>query len=77
MDEPDEQQRLSRDQDPLTDDEQELDMDVRSVAVIWREDTTIEVSFDSCSAFEAIGLLRVALRKLESEFALDEEGDDE
>lgn len=55
----------------------ELDIDVRSVSVIWQDDDTVFVDLSGCaSAFEAIGLLRVALRSLEDDCAFQEEEED-
>ncbi len=54
----------------------ELDMDVRSVAVIWHDDETIEISFAGCSPFEAIGLMHVGIRKLDDYALLDGDEDD-
>ena len=54
----------------------ELDLDVRSVSVIWQDDNEIRVHFSGCSAFEAIGLLRVGMRSLEDEYALADDEED-
>lgn len=51
--------------------------DVRVVSIIWAEDAEPEVEFNGCSVFEAIGLLRCALRNLEDDtcMGVDEEDD--
>jgi hypothetical protein len=59
-------------------DDIEDDIDVRTVAVIWGDGVPFpEVTFSGCSPYEAIGLLRVGLRRLEHEFFTELERDDE
>lgn len=55
--------------------DEQLDIDVRNVSVIWQDDDSVYVDFAGCaSAFEAIGLLRRAIRMLEDDN--EEESDD-
>lgn len=59
----------------------ELDLDVRGVSVLWSGDDEPKVELiGPTSAYEAITLLRLAYKKLESDNALspeDEEGDED
>lgn len=51
-----------------------LDIDVRNVTVVWQHDDSVFVDYTGCaSAFEAIGLLRAALRCLEDECAFQDD----
>ena len=70
------------DLDPALDLE-EPDTDVRYVAVVWRneDDSGPNMMCGGCSDFEAAGLLRAALRRLErsnaSSVLLDDEVDED
>lgn len=54
--------------------DRQLDIDVRSVSVVWQDDDSIYIDTSGCaSAFEAIGLLRAALKTLEDEVAFQDD----
>lgn len=50
----------------------EVEMDVRHVSVVWNLQTDrATVDFSGCSVFEAVGLLRAGILRLESDLADD------
>lgn len=52
--------------------------DLRGVSVLWRDGDPPEVEFiGECNPYEAISLLRLAYKKLEDEYALPVETEDE
>lgn len=54
------------------------EIDIRCVSVIWTPDTPFpEVTFSGCSAYEAIGFLDAALRRLRRDYELPESGDED
>jgi hypothetical protein len=56
----------------------ELEIDVRSVAVIWTEDDdTPNVSYSGCSTYEALGLLVCGAVRLALEGSLLDDPEDE
>jgi hypothetical protein len=72
------------DDQPDTQPNSELDMDVRSVAVIWNDradDPGVadepDISFEGCSPYEAFGLLVYGAVKLLFDYALNSENGNE
>ena len=70
---------VPEDDDPGVD-LREIDVDVRTVSVVWNadeDDRYPQVVCSGCSEYEAMGLLRTALKWLDREYGIPNDEDDD